>query len=623
MLEGAPSALAKTWDGGGGNNNFSTGANWNPNGAPLNNGTAALVFDGATRTAPNANSAWSVSSVTFASGAAGFTVGGSTLTIGSGGLTVNSTATQTINNPLTLSANQSWTAASGNLVINGSVNPNSRALTLDGGADITVNGAFSGTDTWAALTKNGTGTLTLAGNNTALKGDLLVNAGTVAVASSGALGGTSWSNVVAPGATLALQGGVTVTEGNFNVAGTGVSGGGAVRSVSGSNTLAATLTLTADTTVVAAADQLVLGGQVQLSGHTLTLSGAGSILTTQSLNSGALVVSGTGDRTFNSAVNASLGVTVDGSGSVVFEQNLNAGSSSVVVAGSGSVAFNGSQVNAGGFTVTGSSSVTADSTLNLGGGDLTLSSSGAVVLAGSAINVGNVLVSGSGTTTLETQINAGGAFTQTGTGTTTFAGDGTNYFSSVNISGGSVVLDQSSGYALQVASGNVSISGATVTFGGDNQVAGWNDVTLADGAVLNLNDTSQSIDQLIIAGDSVIDFGSGASSFQVTGLVLSGDSILTIVNWTETVDSFLANIDPGSSTLAKIIFDGLGEATWTPGGGGALVPGALVPEPAGQAALALAGLAGWHALRRRRRAGFGHPATRPDGGVTPEKRNSL
>lgn len=539
--------------------------------------------------------------MSFAPGASSFTLGGSTLTIGSGGLLVDSSATQTINNALTLSADQTWNAASGNLVVAGAINPNSRALTVSGSADTTITGAFTGTDTWAALTKNGTGTLTLSGNNTALKGNLVVNAGTVLVTNSGALGGTSWSNVVSSGATLALQGGVTVTEGNFNIAGTGASGGGVVRSVSGNNTLAATLTLTGDSTVVATADQLTLGGQVQLSGHTLTLAGAGAIIATQALNGGSLVVTGSGERTFNGAVNTSGGLTVDGSGAVVFNQNINAGSGVVVLGGSGSVTFNGSQVNAGGFTVTGATSVTADSTLNLGGGDLSLGSSGTVVLSGSAINVGNVVVSGSGATTLETQINAGGAFTQTGTGTTTFAGDGTNYFASVSISGGSVVLDQSSGYALQVASGNVSISGATVTFANDNQVAGWNDVTLGDGAILDLNDTVQTIDQLIIDGNSVIDFGTGASSFQVNGLVLVGESILTIVNWTETVDSFFASIDPGSSTLAKVIFDGLGEATWTPGGGGVLVPGALVPEPAGQAALALLGLAGWRVLRRRRR----------------------
>src|SRR5438093_2390056 len=74
-----PIAIARagtTWDGGGANNDWSTANNWNPNGVPATNGTAAIVFTGGTRLTPNLNLDWSISSLTFsASTFAGFSPG--------------------------------------------------------------------------------------------------------------------------------------------------------------------------------------------------------------------------------------------------------------------------------------------------------------------------------------------------------------------------------------------------------------------------------------------------------------------------------------------------------------------------------------------------------------------
>src|SRR3954468_9501200 len=74
----AAHATIFTWDGGGGNNNWSTANNWNPNGAPAQNAGADLVFAGATRvtnTADGTNpSSWLINSLSFASGASSFTV---------------------------------------------------------------------------------------------------------------------------------------------------------------------------------------------------------------------------------------------------------------------------------------------------------------------------------------------------------------------------------------------------------------------------------------------------------------------------------------------------------------------------------------------------------------------
>jgi hypothetical protein len=93
------------WDGGGANNDWGTSNNWNPNGAPANNGTAPITFAGTTRLTPNLNTSWSVLSLTFDNTGGAFTLGsgnGSNLTIGTGGITQNDGNTQTIAHAVTL-----------------------------------------------------------------------------------------------------------------------------------------------------------------------------------------------------------------------------------------------------------------------------------------------------------------------------------------------------------------------------------------------------------------------------------------------------------------------------------------------------------------------------------------
>src|SRR5262249_32595033 len=93
-------AATFTWDGGGGvDANWSTLANWSTDVAPPNDGTAAIVFSGATGLTPNVNANWDISGLSFGAGAGAFTVGGSQLTIEAGGVTNNSAPAQTINDP--------------------------------------------------------------------------------------------------------------------------------------------------------------------------------------------------------------------------------------------------------------------------------------------------------------------------------------------------------------------------------------------------------------------------------------------------------------------------------------------------------------------------------------------
>ncbi len=495
------------------------------------------------------------------------TVYGGTLSAAGAGRTISNNVT--LNSDFTIGGNQ-------DLTINGTVNlGGSRTITVNNTGTTTFAGSV--TEPWySALTKAGSGELVLAAANS-FSAPVTINAGTLTLAHNNALGGTSHpDNTVAAGASLALQGGITIADTSFVVSGNGVDGGGAIRNKSGDNTLNSGLKLAADSSVVSAADTLTLGNPVQLNAHTLTLSGAGAIVTNAQVSSGSsggLVVSGAGDRTFSSAVSVGTGgLTVNGSGDVVFKQNLNAGSGPVVLASSGTVTFENDVF---------SQSLTLTSGTNVLGGHTT---SGTIT-----INGGNNELGG--------QVDA--TTLNHSSGSLTFTGDGQVAINNFNITGGDILFDKSSGH---LRSDYINISNANVSFARDNQIFQWDDVTLGDGAVLDLNNTIQTIDNLTIVGDAIIDFGEAGSDFNINNLTLTGTSVLTITNWVDTLDSFFANLNPGSSSLAKIVFDGYGEAVWDPytGNSGFIIPGGSpVPEPSSYGALLVSGLLGMIGCRRR------------------------
>jgi autotransporter-associated beta strand protein len=139
------------------------------------------------------------------------------------------------------------------------------------------------------LVKNGSGTVTLAGNNT-YNGKTTINTGTLIAANNNALGSTAVGTSVASGATLGLQGGVTINGEALTLNGLGASGmPGALVNISGNNTIDVGSPITA---------QLVSLGQI----------GIGSIAGTLAVNSGIdlksskLVVDGAGATTINGVI---------------------------------------------------------------------------------------------------------------------------------------------------------------------------------------------------------------------------------------------------------------------------------------------------------------------------------
>ena len=270
------------WTGLGGDNNWSTGSNWD---IPFEAGNP-VIFAGSTRTSPNNDFAdgTSVISVEFDNTAASFTLGGNRINL-TEGITNNSSNAQTINMAMTIAPSSTVNTGAQNMTINGN---------LDG--------------TGGVLTKSGSGTLYLAGNNTQT-GGVGINEGTVSVATSTALGGA--------GATVRFGGGsLAVTAPISSPAGLAVNSGGGTLAI-GSNA------------VTFAGTNSGSGTLTKTGAGTLTLSGTGSTFSgTINVTQGALVgssasissnvaLSGGTSVTFNQTVNGAYGKEVSGTGSLI------------------------------------------------------------------------------------------------------------------------------------------------------------------------------------------------------------------------------------------------------------------------------------------------------------------
>lgn len=173
-------AVTDTWDGGGADNNISTGNNWLDNTAPLSDlANTDLVFAGTVKPTPNFSAVFNANSLTFNNTAAPFTLGGSALTIGTGGIVNNDVDLQTFSNAVALgTATSVFNTASGPLSFTNSLNIGANTLTVTGGNNTSLP-AVTGSGT---IAKNGNGSLTFAAAATC-NFDLILNAGSISTSS--------------------------------------------------------------------------------------------------------------------------------------------------------------------------------------------------------------------------------------------------------------------------------------------------------------------------------------------------------------------------------------------------------------------------------------------------------
>jgi autotransporter-associated beta strand protein len=500
-----------TWDGGGGNDNFSIVANWDVAASNDDN----LIFSGATRLTPNNDSFTSFTNITFDNTSGAFSIGGSSITL-KGDITNNDTDLQTLSNGIVLNpGNRTFHAASGNI---------SHSGILSGSGD---------------LTKTGTNNLILSADNT-YSGATAISVGKVQIDHLDALGdtGAPTSTTVASGASLVINASGSLNDENFTISGTGVSNSGALDIDNVNLTIEGTINLAADSSIdVNSTRSLSLTGAVSGS-SALTKTGNGILsLSAANTYTGATTVSNgflwvnhedalgdAGSSTTTTVdTGAELRLNITGGGAIDHEN--------ISISGNGRYgALNGAIYN-----------TTGDNTIS---GTLTLDSHSSIgVASGLTLTQSGIIDDGAGTYGLTKILD----------GTLVLSGANT-YGSGTTISAGKVQIDHldalgDSGAptSTTVASGASLVLNASGFLNRENFTISGTGVS--NSGVLDVDNASLTIQGTInLAADSSIDVNS-ARSLSLAGVV-SGSSALTKTG-TGILSLSAANTYTGATTVSN------------------------------------------------------------------------
>jgi autotransporter-associated beta strand protein len=484
----------EVWNGGAGDNKWTSGANWVTGAQPLTNDY--VTFAGTTQLTANMDASFTISSLTFSNDAGSFAItnANSTLTL-AGGLTNNSTSVQTVDVPVALSGSQTINAASGNVTI-------SRVVSGSG----------------VGLTKLGSSMLTLSGANT-YSGATTISSGSLTVSGSGSLGGGSYSASVVDNGTLNYNSSAAQTLSGV------VSGTGTLAISSGTVTLSGANTFSGGTTIssgtVTAGNNATFGvGSVTLSGGTLNnngaytltnnfvISGSGSAIQLGSANnltfSGG--ISGSGSLTLgNNANNSTVGlnnvntmtggtITIANSGNAIRFQSASAGSTNVdwvfnnttanketIDFASGTISF-GSISGAG--RIQGNNAGVMSAVLSVGGNN------------NSTIFTGTIFNNQFGTGTIGLTKVGSGSLTLSGANAysgQTIVSNGTLNVSSVQTGAGAFTVADSATLGVNLAAAGATLNVSSLTLGNStNSFTGISSTTAAavtNVGVLTLNGT--------------------------------------------------------------------------------------------------------------------------------------
>lgn len=576
-------AAGYTWNGSGGNANWSTGANWIGGSAPTSNDSATLTFAGSNNlgtvgTPLNQNidsSEMRLQSLTFASGAGAFFLGGSPLRSSSS--TSNLTITQSATN------NQSIANA---IMLHGD-----DSLTLTGSTSgvVTLSGVISETDSESpgSLLKSGTSTYVLSASNS-FTSSTTISGGTLQVAvianggSDSGIGASSNAagNLVLNGGVLRYVGSAAAsTNRNFTL---GTSGGGFdSSSASSSNTLSISGSMTASGS--SGSQTFTLGGS-NTGNNTLSgviRNGSSSNVTALNKNGvGKWILTATNTYTGSTTINAgTLRITAPGA------------------LGTGGVTVNAAVLEIGGVSVTANDLTLNNGATLLGTGAASYSKSGNPVIAsGASVTLstsanGDVLTIGSG------YANAGGStatptvnISNGGTGTVALSSGASAFRGKWNIQSGTL---QSSANNNTFGIGNTSgsMTGSTVTLAGGNLEVrgGASNITYNAGTAGAEVPMSFSANGTVAAGRSssgagithtfgALTLGSNSdvtATFTHTGNVTSGTSAFTFGAVTLNGNATVAVNKPNGSVTSQVTFGAVGETggsrSLTKSGSGQLV----------------------------------------------------
>jgi autotransporter-associated beta strand protein len=282
LLEARLAPATYIWDGGAGaDSRFSNKLNWSGNVAPT--GSAVTMDD-----------------LVFPTGAATFTPSNDIVGAVFNSITISASNYHLTGTPMTLG---STSVSGGGFIIDqagdtgdviavnitlASASGSRQFFTVNPNANLTISGKLSGS-TGSELTKDGTGTLVLAGDNSGYTGPVDIQAGVLQITNANALGKpttattTFGTTTVEDNAQLQVNNAANTITAPINepllLNGPGITNTGAILNVAGSSTWNANVQLDSDTTMGSTTGTLTITGQISDlgAGHNLTKEGLGEI----------------------------------------------------------------------------------------------------------------------------------------------------------------------------------------------------------------------------------------------------------------------------------------------------------------------------------------------------------
>ena len=526
----------------------------------------------------------------------------SVATIGDGGVAGNlGAATNSVSNII---------LGGGILKYTGSTATSDRAFSLTTGTTSTIQitsntltiSGNSGNGTSGALTKLGSGTLVLSGNNT-YTGLTTISAGILKLGSAGSgsntpLGTNGSGTLVSTNGALDLAGYTLLTAEAITINGTGVSSGGALMNSGGNCTYSGLLTLGSSSSIIGGGGTIALSnaGTITGSGYGLTLGGAqgGSISGIIGTNAGTLTKQDAGTWTLTGA-NSYTGATTISAGVINIQNATGFGTTAggVTVASGAAVELQGGiAVGTEALSLNNTGVSSAGALRNVSGNN---SWSGAISLTSNAVRINsdagtltlsggitngtvNLTIGGAGNTTSSGVIGSGsGNLTKDGAGTLTLSATN-NYTGTTTVSAGSIALGaaqtsltndvvltagtfNAGGYAI-TTSGNWTNNGGTFTHGN-------NTVTLTGSSKTIGGSTSTSFYNLSISGTTALGVATTITNTMTLG------SYLTLGNYDLTIGA--SGVFTGYSNTAFVVTNSTGKVTQTSLGSGASVGKQVFP----------------------------------------------
>ena len=446
---------------------------------------------------------------------------------------------------VTFASNNTTLLALTNLNVTNSIDLTANGIIDSGAFTLTNSGVISGA---GALTKAGAGTTVLSSSNS-YSGGTTLNAGTLALSNSYALG-TGMLTFASNSTTLKALANLNVTNdivlttngsidsGAFTLTNSGViSGAGALTKagagtvvLSSSNSYSGGTTVSAGT--LAVSNTYAFGATnaaLNVSGGTLNNASYNAVVGAVTLGNGSITGAGTLTGTSYTATNT---------GAALISESL-AGSGTFTQSGAGTTTLSASNSYSGGTTISAGTLAVSNTyalgatnaVLNVSGGTLNNVSYNAVV---GAVTVGNGSITGAGTLTglsytatntaaalISESLAGNGGFAQSGAGTTTLSASNT-YSQGTTLNSGMLAI-----------SNNYALGTGTVTFAS-------NSTTLK--ALANLNVTNN----IVLTTNGSID--SGAFTLTNSG-VISGAGALTKAG-TGTTMLTSSNTHTGGTTIS-------------------------------------------------------------------------